>query len=91
MSEETTKFEILEALNEFSTRMDQRFASIDQRFESIESTMVTKDYLDTRLAQTETRMVSKDYLDEKLWDLQGDMLRVIDRRVNKHEKQFHTS
>lgn len=43
MEKETTNNEILGAINEFSTR-------VDERFNKIESVMVTKDYLDEKLA-----------------------------------------
>ena len=41
--ENNDKNEILEAIGEFSNR-------VDERFEKIESTMVTKDYLDDKLS-----------------------------------------
>ena len=57
MSNEPSNKEILEAINFFSTDTDKRFNSIDERFSDvdkhfskIESTMVTKDYLDDKLA-----------------------------------------
>lgn len=43
MDKKTTNNEILGAINEFSTR-------VDERFNKIESVMVTKDYLDEKLA-----------------------------------------
>lgn len=43
MEKETTNSEILEAINEFSTK-------VDERFNKIEAVMVTKDYLDEKLA-----------------------------------------
>jgi hypothetical protein len=43
MEKETTNNEILEAINEFSTK-------VDERFNKIESVIVTKDYLDEKLA-----------------------------------------
>ena len=51
MEKETSKNEILEAINEFSTRVDERFNKVDERFDrlegkvgKIEAGMVTKDY-----------------------------------------------
>lgn len=49
MEKETTNNEILEAINKFSTKTDEKFAKIDERFNKIESSMVTKDYLDEKL------------------------------------------
>jgi len=42
--------EILEAINTFSTSVDERFNKIDERFNKIENTMVTKDYLNEKMA-----------------------------------------
>ncbi|MFA6306229.1 MAG: hypothetical protein WCV70_00330 [Patescibacteria group bacterium] len=49
MEKETSKNEILEAINEFSTRVDERFDRLEGRVGKIEATMVTKDYLDDKL------------------------------------------
>ena len=43
MDKEPTNHEILEAINEFSNKTDERFSKI-------EATMVTKDYLDDKLS-----------------------------------------
>ena len=43
MEKETSNNEILEAINEFSTKVDEKFAKI-------EAVMVTKDYLDEKMA-----------------------------------------
>ena len=50
MEKETSKNEILEAINEFSNRVDEKFVKVDERLDKIKSTMVTKDYLDDKLA-----------------------------------------
>jgi uncharacterized protein YydD (DUF2326 family) len=47
---EPTTQDILDAINEFSGQVDQRFEGVDQRFQRIESQMVTKDYLDEKMA-----------------------------------------
>ena len=49
MEKETSKNEILEAINEFSTKVDKQFIEVGERFNKIEATMVTKDYLDDKL------------------------------------------
>ena len=101
MSKDVTNFEILEAMNAFAVSVDARFesiesrfdgidgrfANIDSRFDKIESQMVTKDYLDQRLAKTEYSL--KSYVDDKFWDLKAELSDMTDRRVRRHETQFH--
>jgi len=48
--EDASKNEILEAIGEFSNK-------VEQRFNKIESTMVTKDYLDDRMLNMKGDMV----------------------------------
>jgi archaellum component FlaC len=81
-SRQTTKQDILEAINEFSDRVDERFNRIEGDIVGIKSTMVTKNELKTEFAKFETRMVSKDYLDQKLSSLKGDLVEAI-RGENK--------
>jgi hypothetical protein len=50
MEKEITNNEILEAINKFSTDVDEKFNKIDKRFDKIEAVMVTKDYLDEKSA-----------------------------------------
>jgi len=50
MEKETSKNEILEAINEFSNKVDEKFAKVDERLDNIGANMVTKDYLDDKLA-----------------------------------------
>lgn len=50
MENETSKNEILEAINEFSNKVDEKFVEVDKRFDKIEANMVTKDYLDSKLS-----------------------------------------
>lgn len=64
MKDETSKNEILEAINEFSTKVDERFDKVDERFDGLEG----------RVGRIESGMVTKDYLDEKLADLRGDFV-----------------
>ena len=54
---QTTNDEILSAINDFATKTEERFQGIDKRFDgidgrlgTIESTMVTKDFLTEKLA-----------------------------------------
>lgn len=55
--EDASKNEILEAIGEFSSKVDERFVSIEDRLSKIESSMVTKDYLDDRLLNMKGDMV----------------------------------
>ena len=50
MENEIPRNEILEAINEFSTKVDDRFNKLEGEVGEIKSTMVTKDYLDDKLA-----------------------------------------
>ena len=50
MEKDTSKNEILGAIGEFSSRVDERFDKLEGRVGRIEATMVTKDYLDEKLA-----------------------------------------
>lgn len=38
-----------------------------------------------------SQMVTKDYLDRKLWDLQGDMVSMTRREIERHEARFHAA
>ena len=76
MEREITHKEILEAINNFASSVDNRFFGMDQRFEQVEQ----------RLSGIEAEMVTKDYLDERLADLRGDLVSVIrgeDKKIKK--------
>ena len=90
--------EILEVIHVFSDNMDRRFDGVEIRVMNVETRLTS---VETRLTNVEedlthvkatvnSQMVTKDYLDEKLWDLQGAMVPTADRRVRKHEVEFHT-
>jgi len=68
MDNQSNNQDVLEAISEFSTQVDgkfknidEKFKNIDERFDRIESTMVTKVYLE-------------DKLNEKFADLRGDLV-----------------
>lgn len=78
--------EVFEALHDFSSSVDQRFAGVDQRFISIDGRLVSIDQrfdgmdqrldgMDRRLVRLENQMVTKSYLDDKLADLTSDLVR----------------
>ncbi|MDD4271779.1 MAG: hypothetical protein PHF50_03165 [Patescibacteria group bacterium] len=52
MEKETSKNEILEAINEFSTNVDKQFIYIKAEIGGIKAEMVTKDYLDRKLNES---------------------------------------
>lgn len=79
MPKEPTHYEILEAINNYATKNDQRLDNIESDIKvmksdinGMKSEMVTKDYLEERLSNAVSNLVTKDYLDEKLMDLRGD-------------------
>ena len=71
MEKETSKNEILEAINEFSNRVDDKFDKVDERFDKLEG----------RVGKIEATMVTKDYLDDKLVDLRGDLVVLMRKEV----------
>ena len=50
MEKDASKNEILGAINEFSSRVDERLDKLEGKVDKIEATMVTKDYLDEKMA-----------------------------------------
>jgi len=50
MEKDASKNEILGAINEFSSRVDERLDKLEGKVDKIEATMVTRDYLDEKLA-----------------------------------------
>lgn len=46
----TNQQDLVETINDFSTHVDKRFDALEGRVTKIESTMVTKDYLDEKMA-----------------------------------------
>jgi len=73
MEKETSKNEILEAINEFSNRVDDKFDKVDERFDKLEG----------RVGKIEATMVTKDYLDDKLVDLRGDLVVLMRKEDTK--------
>ena len=73
MEKDTSKDEILEAINEFSSKVDERFDKVDERFDNLEG----------RVGKIEATMVTKDYLDEKLADLRGDLVVLMRKEDTK--------
>lgn len=72
---EPTNSDILEAINQFATHVEERFNGVEKRLDRVESDMV----------YVKSVMVTKDYLDDKLADLTSDLgmlIRKEDKKVN---------
>ncbi len=77
---EPTISDVLEAIQIFSNKTEDRFNKIDKRFDGLEGKV---DGLDARVVKIEQNMVTKDYLDEKLLDLKGDLTVLIKKEDRK--------
>ena len=73
MEKETSKNEILEAINEFSTNVDKQFQQVKSEIGSIKS----------EIGSIKAIMVTKDYLDDKLADLRGDLVVLMRKEDTK--------
>ncbi|MDD5032408.1 MAG: hypothetical protein PHR36_05240 [Patescibacteria group bacterium] len=90
MENNVSKNEILEAINDFSSRVDERFDKLEGKVDKLEG-KVDKlegkvDGFEGRVGKIEATMVTKDYLDEKMADLRGDLvvlMRKEDTKVSK--------
>ena len=92
---EPTIGDVLEAVNEASTKTEKRLQGIENRLDTMNGRMDKidgrmdkidgrMDKIDGRMDKIESTMVTKDYLDEKLADLKGDItieLRGEDRKL----------
>lgn len=70
--DDTSKQEILEAINTFATHVEERFDFLEADVTGLKADV----------AQIKATMVTKDYLDEKMADLRGDMV-VLTRKEDK--------
>ena len=77
---EPTTTDILEAINDFASVVETRFAKIDARFDKNDERF---EKIETDLKIIKSTMVTKDYLDEKLGDLRGDLTVLIRKEDNK--------
>jgi hypothetical protein len=85
--EDASKNEILEAIGEFSNRVDEKFAAIDGKFAAIDGKFAAIDgkfaAIDSELKFIKSVMVTKDYLDDKLLDMKGDMVVMMRKEDEK--------
>lgn len=95
--QQPTNQEILTAINNFATHVEERFESNDKRFDSIdrrfEKIDLRFDKLEKRASNLEVNviditanMVTKDYLDEKLSSLKGELVDLIRKGNDKLNK-----
>lgn len=77
MSDQPTNQEILEAVNSFSSDVDNQFkemrSDVDNQFREMRS----------EINSIKSQMVTKDYLDDKLYDLKGDMVAMTRKEDKK--------
>ncbi|MFH1077954.1 MAG: hypothetical protein V1745_01565 [Patescibacteria group bacterium] len=78
MTKEPTIQDVLEAISEFSTRVDQRFDSVEHRLGTVEHQLGTVESdvgsLKSRVANIEATMVTKDYLNGRLDAVHGSIV-----------------
>jgi hypothetical protein len=58
MTKKVTANEILEAINTFADKTEERFDNLESDVEHIKTEMVTKDYLDDKIADLKGHLVS---------------------------------
>jgi septal ring factor EnvC (AmiA/AmiB activator) len=95
MSQEITNQEILEAINIFSTSVEERFCSLEKDVSEIKNdiSVLKNDVSDLKNQVSDikgtinTQMVTKDYLDNKNSDLRGDMV-VLTRKEDMKFKRL---
>lgn len=79
-TQEPTIKDVIEVLQGFSERMDQRFDAVEKRLDRHDERFAN---LESRVGAIEDTMVTKDYLDEKLTDLRGDIVVLVRKEDRK--------
>ena len=72
--------EILDAINVFSSRTDERFERIESDMGSLKSDVGT---LKSDVGSIKAIMVTKEYLDDKLTNLKGDLIVLMRKEDRK--------
>ena len=72
--------EILDAINVFSSRTDERFERIESDMGSLKSDVGT---LKSDVGSIKATMVTKEYLDDKLTNLKGDLIVLMRKEDRK--------
>lgn len=73
MENEASKNEILEAINTFSTHIDEQIGGIKSDVSSLKSD----------IGWIKSNMVTKDFLEEKMADLRGDLVVLVRKEDTK--------
>jgi len=75
-----TTQDVLEAIQDFSTHVDEQFDKVDKRFGQVDKRFSG---IEQRLTKVEATMVTKEYLDDKLGDLRGDLVILMRKEDTK--------
>jgi|SRR3989339_767618 len=75
--EQVTNEEILTAINDFASKVEERFGEVNERMDK------RFDKIEGRVGHLENQMVTKDYLDQKLADRHGSAVFMIRREDEK--------
>ena len=79
--------EVVEMIQVFSDKTDERFDRLEGRMGGLEGRMGglegRVDGMDHRLTKVESQMVTKSYLDDKLADLRSDIQQNTARQIEK--------
>ena len=73
MEQEPTTKEILEAINNFSTRVDEQFDHVKSEIGGLK----------LEIGWIKSNMVTKDFLDDKIAELKGDLIALIRKEDTK--------
>jgi hypothetical protein len=73
MNQEPTNQDILEAINIFSNKVEERFSNLENDVSGLKDDVSgLKDNVSNIWGTINTQMVTKDYLDDKIADLRGE-------------------
>lgn len=81
--DDTSKQEILEAINIFATHVEERFDKLENRMGTMESRMGTMESRMGKIEATVTTLVTTDHFDEKMADMRGDLVVLLRKEDNK--------
>jgi hypothetical protein len=74
MNEEPTIRDVLDAMQTFSSSVDERFTGLEKDVAGLKTNVAG---LKTDVATIKATMVTKEYLDDKLSDLRGDLVALV--------------
>ena len=82
--EDTSKKEILDAVNTMSTHMDKRFDRVDERLNRVEGDVST---LKSDVSTLKATMVDKDHLEDRLAKYHGDLVVLMRKEDTKRSEE----